>query len=270
MPTFGALQAGYQRDLLAYRTTDPAQVSDTARRIIKGKSRFMPVQEKLGIPAVWMMASFEREASSNFNLSPAQGDPWRRKSVNEPRGLGPYSSWEESALEAYRYDKINNLPPEMWTWAFGCYKGEGFNGFGFRNHGVHSAYLWAGTNLYTIGMYVSDGSWRAGVKDPRVGIVPVMRMLNSMDPTLHFVDPFPIPGVTPPDPIVEHERDDGDLQKALNFLNYGPLLVDGNFGRHTRDALVRFQTDHKLDADGIPGPKTWSAIDEAMKGLPVS
>lgn len=264
MPTFEALKAGYERDLLSFRITDMPQTIETAKRVLRGKDRFLPVQEQLKIPAIWMMASFEREASSNFNLSPAQGDPWRRKSVNEPKGRGPFSSWEASALDAYRFDRIQDFPADTWTWAFAAYTGERFNGFGFRNHGIRSAYLWAGTNMYTIGMYISDGSWRPGVRDHRVGIIPVMRLMNQLDPTLHLVDALPVMIPPPIEPVDEHERSDEDLQKALNHLNFGPLVEDGNFGKRTEAALRRFQEANKLVADGIPGKLTWAAIDKAL------
>lgn len=44
------------------------------------------------------------------------------------------------------------------------------------------------------------------------------------------------------------------LQAALK------VTVDGNFGKHTRSAVINFQRDHKLDPDGIVGAKTWKAL----------
>lgn len=39
------------------------------------------------------------------------------------------------------------------------------------------------------------------------------------------------------------------------------LAVDGIFGQMTRTALVRFQADKGLAADGIAGPDTWAALE---------
>jgi peptidoglycan hydrolase-like protein with peptidoglycan-binding domain len=40
------------------------------------------------------------------------------------------------------------------------------------------------------------------------------------------------------------------VQAALSRSAYGPLRADGRFGPQTRDAIVRFQTDHALPVTG--------------------
>jgi peptidoglycan hydrolase-like protein with peptidoglycan-binding domain len=49
-----------------------------------------------------------------------------------------------------------------------------------------------------------------------------------------------------------------NLQTKLQQLNYnlGPKGVDGKFGYDTQRALVQFQKDNGLKADGILGPET--------------
>ena len=51
------------------------------------------------------------------------------------------------------------------------------------------------------------------------------------------------------------------LQELLNARG-AELTADGIFGVMTRDAVVRFQADNGLDADGIVGPLTWRALGE--------
>lgn len=46
------------------------------------------------------------------------------------------------------------------------------------------------------------------------------------------------------------------LQLALNRAGYGPLATDGIFGSATRNAVLYFQSDNGLAADGIVGPAT--------------
>jgi peptidoglycan hydrolase-like protein with peptidoglycan-binding domain len=46
------------------------------------------------------------------------------------------------------------------------------------------------------------------------------------------------------------------IQQRLQALGYAPGPIDGLFGPCTEHAVTRFQTDHRLVADGAVGPKT--------------
>ncbi len=59
------------------------------------------------------------------------------------------------------------------------------------------------------------------------------------------------------------------LQETLNTLGYQAGRADGIFGKNTRAAVLAFQQSAKIDADGIVGPKTWAALDQATTGIPV-
>lgn len=61
-----------------------------------------------------------------------------------------------------------------------------------------------------------------------------------------------------------------ELQEILNMAGYDCGAVDGIFGTKTFNALVAFQTDAKLDPDGVCGPKTWKALDIAEAQAPVA
>lgn len=57
-----------------------------------------------------------------------------------------------------------------------------------------------------------------------------------------------------------------ELQKFLN--KYGAdLIPDGNFGKKTKSALIKFQESHNLEADGISGPKTRGVMNAMPKML---
>ena len=63
----------------------------------------------------------------------------------------------------------------------------------------------------------------------------------------------------------------GDVLEVQAFLNavllIPPLLdMDGDFGPATRERVVRFQMQNKLDPDGIVGPQTRAALFKLPRG----
>lgn len=51
-----------------------------------------------------------------------------------------------------------------------------------------------------------------------------------------------------------------DLQHRLQQLGYYTQNMDGIFGQVNKNAVVRFQRNYGLSADGIVGSKTWAAL----------
>ena len=56
------------------------------------------------------------------------------------------------------------------------------------------------------------------------------------------------------------------LQAALCRAGYGPLEIDGDFGRETRAALAAFQLDRRLAGDGALGPETAALLRPWLRG----
>ena len=56
------------------------------------------------------------------------------------------------------------------------------------------------------------------------------------------------------------------MQQMLDKLGYslGICGVDGDYGVATEKAVREFQRDHGLTQDGVCGPKTWAALQEAV------
>lgn len=57
------------------------------------------------------------------------------------------------------------------------------------------------------------------------------------------------------------------LQDALNALGYNTYTLDGAFGKNTRNALISFQRNNNLRADGIAGCNTWTRLVDEVVGI---
>jgi peptidoglycan hydrolase-like protein with peptidoglycan-binding domain len=55
------------------------------------------------------------------------------------------------------------------------------------------------------------------------------------------------------------------VQWMLNTLNYGPIRVDGWFGKKTARAVQKFQKDNDLTVDGDPGKNTIAKMKDIAK-----
>jgi lysozyme family protein len=75
-----------------------------------------------------------------------------RKTRLVPRGLGPFSTWHEAALDALKREGLTGR--SNWTPGAMLAALEPFNGYGYRNKGLRSPYIWASTNHQQPGKYV--------------------------------------------------------------------------------------------------------------------
>ena len=255
------LRAGYERDMAALRVIDHAGVDGTARRLVSlaRTGRYDELHAKTGVPIVWTAASFEREASSRFELSPAQGDRWDHVSTHVPKGRGPFSSWAAAGIDAYHLNGLDKIGAANWTWVLALYYGELFNGFGYRDyHRMRSPYLVGGTNLQQLGKYTSDGKFDPVHMDKQIGIVPVMMTMAQLEPELAIPGPWPfaLGAIEKPATLVPAQSplaafDIFAVQRALKTAGFDPGYVDGSFGRKTSAALRGFEQAHGLTADGL-------------------
>lgn len=264
-PEYTALLAA-----MVVRPEHEKEVDHTATKLLGFKTRYQEVSSVDGVPVLFIAPSFEREASSNFRLNPAQGWPLTSVSHLIPHN-GPFRTWYDAAIAAYHIDGLDKVGAANWTWELICFYGEAFNGFGPRMHGKHTGYLWGGTNIYTGGKFVHDGptGWDPNYMDTQLGIIPIARRMAQLDPTLALPNaPFEVP---PPVQIKVGVADEHAevtpkwIQHALNELGYRPpLREDDNYGRQTMRTVEHFQAAYKLHVDGLAGPETIGALKEAL------
>lgn len=177
----------------------------TAKRLCEpsSKARYMGVTKRLqemGMQLVpwWFVAVVsEREYGGppRWNRQLGQGDPLNQVSTHDPKGRGPFldhpgdvtpgnDAWTRCCLDAL----INCGPyAAKWTdWSVGGILTllEEYNGLGYANKGVPSAYVWSGTDQYVSGKYVADHDYRANVVDVQEGCAPLLSRMMAIDPSV--------------------------------------------------------------------------------------
>lgn len=91
-----------------------------------------------------------------------------------------------------------------------------------------------------------------GCKAYWVGMVGVVFVLLSVSSLAFAADSQLQLGLRGPEVVL--------VQDYLARLGYLPSRVDGIFGAQTRDAVMRFQSEHGIKVDGIVGQETWKLL----------
>jgi lysozyme family protein len=272
---FTQLQSEYE-SWVAHVVPNPDRVDEiaaVAARLTQAGplGHYADVTARIAVPVVVQATICEREDGNDFTKSPAQGDPWDRPSIHVPRGRGPFTSWVDAAVDAWSVcDQLNVLSVPAWSLAYGCWKWEGYNGFGYRAHGRRTPYVLGGTNLQQPGKYVSDGSFDPNHMDTQLGALPVAIKMIELVPTLSLGDAMAMIPPPPSDPLPLPAGVGGTLtgtkwvQQSLNIVDNAGLLVDGNFGRQTRAAIRSFDQSHGLPPDGLITDELCTALDTAL------
>ena len=164
-----------------------ATVDTLARKLLANKARYKAAVMGTTVPWWFIAPIHERESSCNFSANIHNGQPLGQVTTLEPKGRGPFSSFEASVADWIRLkalDKIANWPVERVA-----YQDELNNGMGYRNKGVPSAYLWSFSNIYTGGKYVADHVWSAVAVDKQCGTMPLLKKIMELDASVVLAAP---------------------------------------------------------------------------------
>lgn len=131
-----------------------------------------------GVSWEFVACTHYRESDLNFNTQLGQGDPLNRKSVHVPKGRGPFKTFEDGA-----YDALVNCAPyaariKDWSLPGMLTVLEMYNGLGYAQRGIPSPYVWAGTDQYLRGKYVSDGVFSASTVDSQLGVAGLIKAIQ--------------------------------------------------------------------------------------------
>lgn len=176
--------------------TRSTQINAQAAKIIANRARYETVAKATGVPWDVIGVIHYRESSGDFAGVLHNGDRiigTGKLTVKVPKGRGPFSTWEEAAIDA-----LVNTPPYAaknndWSIAGTLDILERYNGLGYRMRGLPSPYLWAGTDQYVKGKFVADSKFDPNHVDKQLGVAPILMKIREET----AVKPVPPKPVTP-------------------------------------------------------------------------
>lgn len=162
------------------------QATSVAQRLVAAKDRYVAISNKTGVPWFIIAVIHEREAGQRWDRNIAQGDHWDQVSIHVPKGRGPFTSFEEAAIDA-----LTKCPPYAAKWTDWSAGGaltllELYNGLGYENRGIPSPYLWSGTDQYTSGKYVADNVFSPTTVDQQLGCAVLIKAMSNTDSSIDF------------------------------------------------------------------------------------
>lgn len=216
------------------------RINDATSGIIGDKTIYSAVQSATGVPWFVVGILHQMESTRNFKTHLHNGDPLSRPTINVPAGRptthrAPFT-WEESAIDAIRFAKIDQTP--SFSLEHVAYLFEGFNGFRSRNeHDIFTPYLWSGTEHYVKGKFVRDNVFDDNAVSQQVGCMPILARLVELDDSVEAELAVSTLPKFPPATAGSGEMDLKELQDQLKKLNFYVDAVDGLFGPNTRKAI---------------------------------
>lgn len=155
------------------------QINKITDVILKNKERYVAVSNSTGVPWYVIAVIHYRESGNNFKRHLHNGDPLTKRTVQVPKGRpiqgNPPFTWEESAMDAIKLQKLDKVTD--WGIENTLERLERYNGYGYRNKGVPSPYLWSWSSQYKAGKYVADGKYDSKVVDQQCGVAVLLRFL---------------------------------------------------------------------------------------------
>lgn len=232
------------------KITRSSQVIAQAKKILASRARYDEVSELTGVPWDVIAVIHVRESSGSFagvlhNGEKIIGKNQKTKLV--PKGRGPFSTWEDAAVDALM--KCAPYLGKNKDWSLGNTLDllEKYNGLGYQKKGLPSPYLWAGTDQYVKGKYVADGKFDLNVVDKQLGVAALLMKLRSNDVEVAI-----------PKNIYDgkYHKEVEEVQILLDKKKYPEVgNTDGKYGSKTATAIMAFRRENglpisdKIDAD---------------------
>ena len=178
-PNFDELASVMALDSETFKINELTKVCN---KIMAGKPRYQVIEKATGVPWHFIGCIHFMEASLRFEACLHNGEPWNKKTTIVPKGRGPWTSFEEAAIDALKYDKLSDKPEGYWTMSRILAFAESYNGTGYRSKGILSPYVFAYTNLSDeMGKYVADHVYDPKAAHNRPSVGAILLMLKQME-----------------------------------------------------------------------------------------
>jgi lysozyme family protein len=179
---YASLKPDYDKAFAEMKLVRETELTRQARHILNiiyGDGRYNAVAQRLGIPAPWIAAIDYRESDNDPHTYLGNGQSLYKITTEVPVGRGPFVTWGDGAADALRSVRWDQT---QGSWSYIAWQTERWNGFGYRRRGVTNPYVWAGSTIYTGGMFVSDHVYDYDAVDKRLGVIPLMIVIAELAP----------------------------------------------------------------------------------------
>jgi lysozyme family protein len=162
---------------------DDNELNRLAGKLKANKEMYQKVELQTGVPWQMIAVIHVREAGEQdigrFLCVLHNGEKivgTGRRTVLVPKDRGPFNDWVLAAIDALQFQGFHKYSD--WSVARVLWALEPFNGYGYRNKGLRSPYLWASTNHQQLGKYVRDGVFDPNVMDSQIGCAALLKYLD--------------------------------------------------------------------------------------------
>lgn len=182
--SFDQLRAEYRRlfTRLAVRPERSEAAEFHVAMIRKSRGRYESAGARTGVPWFFIAVTHALEASFNFRAHLHNGDfPLSARTRQVPAGRPlkwlPPSDWESSATDAMKL--LGFTGQSDWSLERTLYRLEAYNGFGYRQLGVPTPYLWSFSQHYDRGKFVADGKFSRTARSQQCGAAVMLKLLDA-------------------------------------------------------------------------------------------
>lgn len=228
-----------------------SEVDSVVSKILANQERYEAIVAHVHTMPWWFAACLHyRESSLNFTRHMHNGDRLTGRTVQVPAGRPPAPAngksytFEESAIDAFTMPGKDFEKIEVWDIVEVSFRGELYNGFGYRSHGGEpTPYLYAGTNQSDeTGKFIADGKFSSSAREGQLGLIAIMLGLQAHGVVLFEGQPAQhevLPEMS--------EATIRYVQERLRTLGYYEVgKPDGVIGKRTNAGVSAFRSEHGL------------------------